>query len=354
MPNALPEALGVTRAEPVPRVAVVIPCFRCRHQIERVLQALGPEVWRVFLVDDACPERTGDWVQAQVRDPRIEVIRHEVNQGVGAAMVSGYRAAGAAGADIIVKVDGDGQMDPTLIPRFVAPIAQGRADYTKGNRFFTLSSLKSMPRVRLMGNAALSFLAKLSTGYWSLFDVTNGYTAIHARLLPFLEMDKVSRRYFFETDMLFRLGTLRAAVVDVPMEAVYADEQSNLRIWRVLPEFAWKNLVNLGKRIAYNYFLRDLSVASLELILGLGLLSFGVVFGLTTWAAAIHSGVPTPLGTIMLAALPTLVGLQMLLAFVGHDVASQPTRALHPLLPPLEQRSGGANIETSGQPRAIP
>ncbi|MBM3390156.1 MAG: glycosyltransferase family 2 protein [Betaproteobacteria bacterium] len=318
---------------PSTKVAVVIPCYRCKGQVMRVLQGVGPQVWRVFVVDDACPEGTGAWVQAQSQDPRVAVVQHTHNQGVGAAVMSGYAAALTAGAHIIVKIDGDGQMDPSLIARFVNPIVQGRADYTKGNRFFNLRSLKGMPRTRLLGNAGLSFLAKLSTGYWSLFDVTNGYTAIHARLLPYLEMDKVSRRYFFETDLLFRLGTLRAAVVDVPMEALYADERSNLKVWRVLPEFAWKNLANLGKRIAYNYFLRDLSVASLELVVGAALLLFGVVFGLTTWSNALATGLPTPLGTIMLAALPTLVGLQMLLAFMGHDVAQQPQRAIHPLLP---------------------
>lgn len=315
-------------------VAVVIPCFRCKEQLPRVLQRLGPEVHRVYVVDDACPDGTGDWVSAEVRDPRVTLLRHAQNQGVGGAVVTGYKAALADGADIIVKVDGDGQMDPQLIPRFVAPIAQGRADYAKGNRFFTLDSLRHMPRMRLLGNTGLSFIAKLSTGYWSLFDVTNGYTAVHARVLPYLELDKVSRRYFFETDMLFRLGTLRAAVVDVPMDAVYADEQSNLKILKVLPEFAWRNLSNLGKRVAYSYFLRDMTVASLELLAGLLLLGFGVAFGGWTWLQALRSGVPTPLGTIMLAALPTLVGLQMLLAFINHDVANQPQRALHPLLPP--------------------
>ena len=330
---------------PVPyslKVAVVIPCYRCKGQVMRVLQCIGPQVWRVFVVDDACPEGTGAWVQAHSQAPRVEVVQHPYNQGVGAAVITGYVAALRAGADIIVKIDGDGQMDPALMERFISPIAQGRADYTKGNRFFTLRSLKGMPRTRLLGNAGLSFLAKLSTGYWSLFDVTNGYTAIHARLLPYLELDKVSRRYFFETDLLFRLGTLRAAVVDVPMEALYADERSNLKVWRVLPEFAWKNLANLGKRIAYNYFLRDLSVASLELVVGAALLLFGVAFGLSTWSNALATGVPTPLGTIMLAALPTLVGLQMLLAFIGHDVAQQPERAIHPLLPSTDSATPDA------------
>lgn len=330
---------GPTPADDRTRVAVVVPCYRCKAQVMRVLSGIDNTVWRIYVVDDACPEGTGDWVSLQTQDARVQVLRHEHNQGVGGAMVSGYKAALADGADIVVKLDGDGQMDPALIGRFIAPILQERADYTKGNRFFTLNSLQGMPRMRLFGNAVLSFIAKLSTGYWSLFDVTNGYTAIHARVLPYLELDRVSKRYFFETDMLFRLGTLRAAVVDVPMDAVYADERSNLKVARVLPEFAAKHVINLFKRLAYNYFLRDLSVASLELVAGSLLLSFGVVFGLSTWAQALSSGVPTPLGTIMLSALPTLVGLQMLLAFIGHDVAQQAQRAIHPLLPPTKAQA---------------
>jgi glycosyltransferase involved in cell wall biosynthesis len=338
-------ALETSPATASTRVAVVVPCYRCKAQVRRVLEGIDSSVWRVYLVDDACPEGTGDWVRQSLSDPRIHVLTHTQNQGVGGAVISGYRAALADGADIVVKLDGDGQMDPALIGRFIAPILRGRADYTKGNRFFTLRSLAGMPRIRLLGNALLSFVAKLSTGYWSLFDVTNGYTAIHARLLPYLELDRISRRYFFETDLLFRLGTLRAAVVDVPMDAVYADERSNLKVSRVLPEFAFKHMVNLFKRLAYSYFLRDLTVASLELVVGAALLGFGVVFGLSTWAQALSTGVATPLGTIMLSALPTLVGLQMLLAFIGHDVAQQPQRAVHPLLPPTEAETRGVRTE---------
>lgn len=334
-------ALETLPASAAARVAVVVPCYRCKAQVQRVLEGIDASVWRVYVVDDACPEGTGDWVRQHLSDPRIRVLQHALNQGVGGAVITGYQAALADGAQIVVKLDGDGQMDPSLIQRFIAPILQGRADYTKGNRFFTLRSLAGMPRIRLLGNALLSFVAKLSTGYWSLFDVTNGYTALHARLLPYLELDRVSRRYFFETDMLFRLGTLRAAVVDVPMDAVYADERSNLKVSRVLPEFAAKHVVNLFKRLAYSYFLRDLTVASVELVVGTVLLGFGVVFGLSTWAHALSTGVATPLGTIMLSALPTLVGLQMLLAFIGHDVAQQPQRAVHPLLPPTDAESHG-------------
>lgn len=320
-------------APPGCHVAVVIPCYRCKAQVLDVLARIGPEVASVFVVDDHCPEGTGAWVREQASDPRIRVLRHDVNQGVGAAVVTGYRAAWAAGATIIVKIDGDAQMDPALLPHFIKPIIEGRADYTKGNRFFTLKKLSRMPGLRLLGNALLSFMAKLSTGYWSVFDVTNGYTAVHASLLPYLELDKISRRYFFETDMLFRLGTLRAVVVDVPMDAVYEDETSQLRIGRILPEFAWKHLRNFAKRIGYTYFLRDMNLASLELITGVLLLGFGVVFGGWRWMQALESGMPTPLGTIMLAALPTLLGLQLLLAFMGHDIAQQPRQVLHPDLP---------------------
>jgi hypothetical protein len=191
-----------------------------------------------------------------------------------------------------------------------------------------------MPATRLVGNAVLSFMAKLSTGYWNVFDITNGYTAIHARVARHLPMAKISRRYFFETDMLFRLNIVRAVVVDVPMDAAYGSEVSNLRIRRIVGEFLAKHTRNFFKRIAYNYFLRDMTVASLELVLGAALLLFGLVFGSWHWWRSAQLGLATPLGTIMLAALPTLVGLQMLLAFVGFDVANVPRRPIHADLPP--------------------
>ncbi len=314
-------------------VAVVIPCYRVKRQILDVLSRIGAEVDMVFVVDDGCPEGSGDWVQAQCTDPRVRVLRHPDNQGVGAAVVTGYRAALDAGAQLLVKVDGDGQMDPALIPAFIAPIANGQADYSKGNRFYDLAQIGRMPRLRLLGNAALSFMAKLSTGYWNLFDSTNGFTAIHARVARRVGLDKLSRRYFFETDMLFRLNTIRAVVVDVPMDACYGGETSSLRVGGVMGEFLREHARNGAKRIFYNYFLRDMTAASLELLLGLGALAFGLVFGGVHWARGIESDLPTPLGTIMLAALPTMFGLQLLLAFVTFDVANVPRRPIHPELP---------------------
>ena len=313
---------------PIRRIAVVIPSYRVVRHILDVIAAIGPEVWRIYVVDDACPDGSGKHVETTCKDPRVTVLQHEVNQGVGAAVMTGYRAAIADGAEVIVKVDGDGQMDPRLIPNFVAPILAGEADYTKGNRFFDLEELRAMPKVRLFGNAVLSLMTKLSSGYWDLFDPTNGYTAIHAEVTRHLPFAKISQRYFFETDMLFRLNILRAAVVDIPMDAKYCDEVSNLKISKIMGEFLVKHARNFSKRIFYNYYLRDLSLASIELPLGLLLFMFGALFGGWHWLRGLSEGATTPAGTVMLSALPTLMGLQLILAFLAYDIASVPRRSL--------------------------
>lgn len=310
-------------------VAVVIPSFKVRSQILGVIKGIGPEVSRIYVVDDCCPEGSGDFVEKTCTDQRVTVIRNLQNLGVGGAVIAGYRAAINDGAEVIVKVDGDGQMDPSLIPRFVAPILEGEADYTKGNRFFNLEEIRAMPPVRIFGNAVLSLMAKLSTGYWDLFDPTNGYTAIHAEVARQLPFDRISQRYFFETDILFRLNTLRAVVIDIPMDAKYGDEVSNLKISRIAGEFLFKHARNFFKRIFYNYYLRDLSLASLELPFGLLLLALGISFGGYSWAQSAKFGIATSAGTVMLSALPILMGLQFVLAFLGYDIASVPRRPRH-------------------------
>lgn len=309
-------------------IAVVIPCYRVTKHILGVIAAIGPEVARIYVVDDACPEGSGRLVQESCTDPRVHILWHTENKGVGGAVKSGYAQAAADGMEIAVKIDGDGQMDPKLIAQFVKPIVNGDADYTKGNRFYNLEKIRSMPGVRLFGNAVLSMVAKFSTGYWNLFDVTNGYTAIHVKLINHLPLEKISNRYFFETDMLFRLNIIRACVMDIPMNAVYADEKSNLKIKDIFLEFSAKHLKNSMKRIFYNYFLRDMTAASLELLLGLLFFGFGVCYGLTQWAHTLSTGTLAPSGTVMLAALPTIMGLQMLLAFVTFDVSNVPSRAI--------------------------
>ncbi len=327
--NAPDTKLPAASAPPAPRIAVVIPSYRVTRHILGVIAGIGPEVAHVYVVDDRCPDGSGAFVRANCLDPRVTVLEHAENQGVGGAVMTGYRKAIEDGATVIVKIDGDGQMDASLIPVFVAPILAGEADYTKGNRFFNLERLSAMPPVRLFGNAMLSFMTKLSSGYWHLFDPTNGYTAIHADAARYLPFDKISKRYFFESDMLFRLNTLGAVAVDVPMDAVYGDEVSNLKVSQVITEFAVKNVRNFLKRLFYNYYLRNLSVASLELPIGVLLTTFGVVYGTVQWIVSDQHDVATPAGTVMLAALPVIMGVQLILAFLNYDIASVPSRPLH-------------------------
>jgi dolichol-phosphate mannosyltransferase len=312
-----------------PTIAVVVPSYKVTNHILDVIGSIGPEISRIYVIDDCCPDGSGDFVETHCRDKRVCVLRHTENQGVGGAVMTGYQAAIAEGFEIIVKIDGDGQMDPALIPDFVLPIASGEADYTKGNRFFDLEEIRAMPKVRLFGNAALSFMTKISSGYWDLFDPTNGYTAIHRDVARHLPFNKISRRYFFETDMLFRLNTLRAVAVDIPMDAKYGDEVSNLKISKILGEFLFKHARNFSKRVFYNYYLRDISLASFELPLGVALFIIGMVFGMSKWAISLKTGIATPAGTVMVAALPIILGTQFILAFIGYDIASVPRRSFH-------------------------
>lgn len=313
-------------------IAVVIPSYKVTRHILGVLAAIGPEVDAIYCVDDCCPDGSGDFIERNATDPRVRVLRNPQNQGVGGAMITGYQQAIADGATVIVKIDGDGQMDPALLPAFVAPILAGEADYTKGNRFWDLSQIRHMPLARRIGNLGLSFMAKASTGYWDVFDPTNGYTAIHARVAAMMPFNSISKRYFFETDILFRLNTVRAVVIDVPMDARYGDETSGLNASKIFVEFLFKHARNLAKRIGYNYFLRDLSVASLELLASVALLLFGVLFGGYHWLQSIRFDTSAPVGTIMIATVAVVSGLQFLLAFLGYDIASIPRRPLSKVL----------------------
>lgn len=314
------------------KITVVIPAYKVTGHIVELISQIGPEISRIFVIDDACPDDSGKLVESQVTDSRVKVIYHERNQGVGGAVMSGYRAAIKDGAGIIVKLDGDGQMDPDLISAFVEPVISGEADYSKGNRFYDLEEIRSMPPMRLFGNAVLSLMTKLSSGYWNLFDPTNGYTAIHADVAKHLPFNKISNRYFFETDILFRLNTIRAVVIDIPMDAKYGEEVSGLKISKIVGEFLFKHIRNYIKRIFYNYYLRDLSLASIELPVGLLMLFFGVGYGSYHWLVSSQLGVSTPAGTVMLAAMPVLMGLQLILAFIGYDISSVPTRPVHRML----------------------
>lgn len=317
---------------PDPHIAVVIPCFRVAAHVVDVIKRIGPEVGWIFAVDDACPDHSGDVIEQQCYDQRIQVLRHETNLGVGGAMMTGYKAALAVPALAIVKLDGDGQMDPAMIQRLCEPLLKGRADYAKGNRFYHVRHARGMPIARLLGNAALSFLTKFSSGYWQLFDPTNGFTAIHRSLLSELDSDKIAKRYFFESDLLYHLNQLRAVIVEMPMLASYADESSGLRPMRMVVPFLRGNLRNAMKRIFYSYFVRGFSVASLELLIGSVLFTFGILFGAWHWWLSRAHGLPATAGTVMLAALPLILGAQFLLSWLAFDVAAEPRYPVHNLL----------------------
>jgi glycosyltransferase involved in cell wall biosynthesis len=318
--------------EPRPRIAVVIPCYRVREHILGVLEGIGAEVAAIYVVDDACPDATGEHVRASCRDPRVRVMRNESNLGVGGATMRGYAAAMAEGMDILVKLDGDGQMDPARIPSLARPLLRGEADYAKGNRFFSLEDVRQMPAVRLAGNSMLSLVNKMASGYWDVMDPTNGFTALHAPVCRALPLDKIAKDYFFESDMLFRLATLRAVVVDVPMPARYGSEKSNLRVGRAAATFPWRYLVRAIKRYFYGYFLRDFNAGTVLFVAGVALMAFGAIFGGIHWHQSIVSGIPATSGTIMVAALPVLLGGHLLISALNYDIANVPRRPLHPQL----------------------
>ncbi len=312
-----------------PHVAVIIPSYRVTKHVVDVISAIGPEVHSIYVVDDKCPDNSGKLVEEKVLDGRVKVLYHDQNKGVGGATLTGMQQAVADGADILVKLDGDGQMDPSLIPAFIGPIIVGQADCTKGNRFFSIDTVQSMPTIRLIGNAGLSFMAKLSTGYWHIFDPNNGFIAVHAKAVELLPCDKIAQRYFFETDFLFRLNTIQAVVAEVPMLAKYGDEESNLHAGKEISRFARGHMKNFIKRLFYNYYLRNFSVASLEIIIGVLGLTFGISFGAYEWFQSYDTGVPATAGTIMVAALPIIIGMQSLFAFLNYDRSNVPKEPLH-------------------------
>ena len=321
---------------PKPEIAVVIPCYRCRDHIGDVLARIGSEVARIVVVDDACPDGTGKHVEAMLSSclspPQVTVLYQDENTGVGGAVLRGMLHAREAGADIMVKIDGDGQMEPELVERFVAPIWAGEADYTKGNRFYSYSLVKDMPFIRFFGNGMLSFFTKLSSGYWNVFDPTNGYVAISGRVFDELPLNSIHQRYFFETDMLCQLNLLRAVVMDVPTRAIYGDERSGLSPIRLILPFIRLNMARFFRRVTYNYFLRDFSIGSLSLLIGTPLLSFGLIFGVWQWITMSQAGLAASAGTVMLATLPVILGFILILNFFSIDVMMVPKDPLHPRL----------------------
>ncbi len=322
-PGQAPSALATGSAC---RIGLVIPCYRVGASVLALLPSIPSLVTTIYVVDDASPDGSADLIAQAAPNPRLRLLRRQTNGGVGAAVKDGLMAALADGHDILVKLDGDGQMDPAEIPRLVAPLLSGEADFAKGNRFFQPEGLAAMPRGRLLGNIALSFLAKLSTGYWQSFDSVNGFVALQASVAHHLPWAKIHDRFLFESDLLFRLGLLRARVVEVPTTTRYGTERSNLKPLRAILPFLLRHLANTARRVTYSYFLRGFSVPSLELLLALLLLPFGLIFGLAHWRAEAPAATA---GTVMLSALPIILGVQFLLGWINADIAGEPRVPIH-------------------------
>jgi len=315
----LPDFMSV----PDPVIAVVIPAYKAEQHLTGVIASISARVQHIVVVEDCSPDRTAE-VAAALTDPRIHLVHHTSNQGVGGAMLTGYETAASLGADIMVKMDSDGQMDPAHLPVLLEPLMRGEADYVKGNRFMHLRSLKNMPFKRRIGNIGLSFITKLATGYWSIFDPTNGFTALRTDVYRLLRQENISRRYFFEISMLLELGLVRAVVKDVYLPSRYGSETSSLSEWDALVKFPWKLLAGFLRRIMIEYFIRDFSALSLFLLAGLTGSLFGLVFGISRWYKSFQTGMPTNAGTVMVAVIPFILGIQFLLQTVILDIQNTP------------------------------
>lgn len=309
------------------KIFVVIPAFRAEATIEQVLSGIPDFVDSIIVVDDCSPDQTARLVeQFRQRDSRVLLLRHKQNQGVGGAMLSGYQFALEMGAEIIVKLDSDGQMDPAFMHKLITPIVSGSADYTKGNRFLHEKELIRMPYIRRIGNLGMSFLTKIASGYWNIFDPSNGYTAISAETLNEINFDRIARRYFFETSMLLELGLQRMIVRDISIPAIYGNEISSLSVWKTLFEFPPRLLGGTLRRFTYLYFIRDFTAISLFLIIGTISIFFGTLWGIYHWWLSSVSGVEASTGTVMIAILPLILGIQFLIQAVVMDIQNIPDR----------------------------
>ncbi|MFN2143842.1 MAG: glycosyltransferase family 2 protein [Anaerolineales bacterium] len=314
-------------------ITVVIPAYNVAGHILEVLATIPAYISRIVVVLDAPTDHSAQLVeQIASQDERILVVHHENNKGVGGAMVSGFERALELGSNIIVKMDGDAQMDPGQLPGLLMPLLTGQADFTKGNRFYDFVALRKMPFIRLVGNLSLSFLIKAVTGYWKCFDPTNGYIAIRGEVLRKLNFSRLDQGYFFEISLLSQLYLANAFLLDIPMPAIYGSETSNLRVRRVLLEYPFK-IINTGfHRIIFKYFLYDFSLISIYMLFGTILGLFGLIFGIINWVRYDSIDVGAPTGTIMVAMLTVIMSFQLLLQAITMDYHASPSR---PITKPL-------------------
>jgi glycosyltransferase involved in cell wall biosynthesis len=305
------------------RIVVAIPAYRAEATIAEVVRTLPAFVDVIIVVDDASPDRTHD-VASALGEARLVLLKHEKNKGVGGAMVTAYEKALELGCDIVVKMDADGQMDPERLAELLDALINGNYDYAKGNRFLHRGALAAMPRHRLLGSLGLTFLTKMASGYWHIYDPQNGFVACRSVMLQRLELRRIASDYFFENDMLVHLNVLGARVIDVPLPARYANEVSSMRISRILWSFPGRLFCRYWWRIYERYTLRDFSPIVPFLASGILLCTWAVVFGSWSWFRSWQTGVVASTGTVMLTALPLILGFELLLHAMLLDIYSTP------------------------------
>lgn len=305
------------------RITTVIPAHNEASHIAQVVESIPEYVDHVVVVDDCSADDTFNAAVA-TEDRRLIVLKTSSNQGVGGATLFGYGKALELESDIVVKMDGDGQMAPEYMLALLDALIEQEYDYAKGNRFLAAESLAFMPRHRLLGNVVLTFMTKLASGYWHLFDPQNGYTAIKAGALRPLNFNSIHKRFFFENDMLVNLNLSNRRVKDVPIPARYGLEKSDLNPFKISVTFPMLLMRRFLRRIYEKYVLRDFSPIALFFFSGLSLFGWGFLFGAYLWIETAITARPTPTGTIMLAVLPLILGFQLLLQAIVLDIQQTP------------------------------
>ena len=304
-------------------IVTVVPAHNEVRHIAQVIETTPDFVDHVIVVDDCSQDGTSEAARA-CEDSRLIILTTPSNQGVGGAVILGYRKSIELGGDIVVKMDGDSQMPPEYLAPLLDAVIDEGYDYAKGNRFLASDSLKQMPRRRLFGNIVLTFLTKLASGYWHTFDPQNGYTAIKANVLRTLDLDAIHKRFFFENDMLVHLNFLNARVKDVAIPARYGEEESDISVFKTGVTFPLLLLKRYFRRIYQKYVLRDFSPIALFLFLGIVLFSWGLLFGFYIWIKSSITAHAAATGTIMLALLPLILGFQLLLQAFVMDIQETP------------------------------
>ena len=308
-------------------ISVIIPCHNVARHIEEVVRNLPPQIDYIIAVNDCSKDDTESiLIRLCKENEKIIYLKHEINQGVGGAMLTGFRKSIALNSDITIKMDGDNQMDPVYIPALIQPLIEKEADFTKGNRFRDFKALRKMPISRRIGNLGLSFLIKAASGYWNIFDPNNGFIAIRNETLQNLDFEKIHKRYFFESSMLIELYYSNAVVQDIFMKARYGDEISGLSRTRTLFEFPPKLFAAFIRRVILKYFLFEFNIASLFLLFGFPLFIIGILYGLINFIKYTHERIPAPTGTVVIPTLLIILGFQLLLSAANYDINNYPKK----------------------------